>query len=57
MKAEKPVLGAHFPLQQDSIGPIVSKNNRVHPWMDLHQPFEFHENRFKTETCIVCSYA
>ncbi len=45
-----------FPYICGSIGPIISKNNRVHPWVDLHQPCEFHENRFKTATCIVTSY-
>ncbi len=37
----------------DSIGPTVSKNNKVHPWVDPHQPCEFYENRFKTATSIV----
>ncbi len=27
--------------------------NRVHTCVDSHQPCEFHENRFKTATCIV----
>ncbi len=40
-----------------SIGPFVSKNNRVHPWEDPHQPCEFHKNQFKTATCIITSYA
>ncbi len=39
-----------------SIGPIVFKNNRVHPWVDPHQPCEFHWNRFKTAICIVRSH-
>ncbi len=39
-----------------SIGPIVSKNNRIYPWADPHQPCEFHENRIKTATCIVTSF-
>ncbi len=56
LKPKKLVLGAHFPHICDSIGPIVSKNNSVHPWLDPHQPCEFHENRFKTATCIVRSY-
>ncbi len=43
-----------FPHISGSIGPIVSKNNRVHAWVDPHQPCEFHKNRFKTATtCIV----
>ncbi len=29
------------------------KKSRVHLCVDLHQPCEFHENRFKTATCIV----
>ncbi len=54
MKAKKPVLGAHFPHISGSIGPTVfKKKNRVQPCMDLHQPCEFHENWFKTATCIV----
>ncbi len=27
-----------------SIGPIVSENYRIHPWVDPHQQCEFHEN-------------
>ncbi len=46
-----------FPHICGSIGPIVSKNNRVHPWVDLpHQLCKFHENWFKIATCIVTSY-
>ncbi len=26
-------------------------------WVDPYQPFEFHEKRFKTATCIVHSYS
>ncbi len=47
--------GHIFPHICGFIGPIVSKNNRVHPWVDPHQPCEFHENR-TTATCIVTSY-
>ncbi len=54
MKAEKPVLGHIFPYIGGSIGAIVSKNNRVHPYVDSHQPFEFHENRFKTAILWIC---
>ncbi len=40
-----------------SIGPIVSKNNRVRPRVNPHVPGEFYENRFfKTGACIVHSY-
>ncbi len=58
MKAKKPVLGAYFLHISGSIGPIVSKNNRAPLWVDPHLPYEFHENRFKTATCIVrsCTY-
>ncbi len=44
--------GAHFPYIYGSIGPIVSKSDRDHQWVDPHQPCDFHENRFKTATCI-----
>ncbi len=47
--------GYIFPHICGSIVPIVSKNNRVHTWVDPHQPCEFHKNRFKTATCIVRS--
>ncbi len=43
LKLEKLVLGAHFPHKRGSIGPIVFKNNRVHPWVDPHHPCEFHD--------------
>ncbi len=36
-----------------STWPIVSKNNKVHPWVDPHQPCEFHENRFKTVNYVL----
>ncbi len=36
-----------------SIEPIVSQKNKIHPCVDSHQPCKFHENRFKTATCIV----
>ncbi len=36
------------------MGPIVSKNNGLLPWVDPHQPCEFYGNRFKTTTCILC---
>ncbi len=52
MKAKKPVLGHIFSHISGSIGPIVSKKIRVHPFADSHQSCEFHENRFKTATCI-----
>ncbi len=48
--------GHIFPHICGSIGPIVSKNNRVHPWVNPHQRCEFHENQFNTVTCIVISY-
>ncbi len=54
MKAKRKVLGGTFtPHITGSIGPIVSKKNRVHPRVDSQQPCEFHENWFKTATCIV----
>ncbi len=49
-------LKAHFPPYLWFFGPIVSKNNRVHSWVEPHQSCEFHENWFKTMTCIVTSY-
>ncbi len=52
MRAENPVLEAHFPHISGSIGPIVSKNNRVLRCADPHQPREFNENRFKTATWV-----
>ncbi len=48
--------GHIFPHICGSVGRIVSKNNRVHPWVDPHQPCEFHENRIRTATCILTSY-
>ncbi len=56
MKAKKLVLGHIFPHIIGSIRPIVSKNSRVHPCVDPHQPSEFHENRFKIAACIATSY-
>ncbi len=56
MKAKKPVLGHIFLHISGSIGPIVSKNNRAHPWVDLHLPCEFPENWLKTATRITRSY-
>ncbi len=53
---QKTYLGHIFPCINGSIGPIGSKNNRVHPWMDPHQPCQFQENRSKTATCIIRSY-
>ncbi len=55
-KPEKLVLGAHFPHICGSIGPIVSKNNRVHPWVNPHQLCEFHENQFRMSLkfCLLC---
>ncbi len=44
MKSKKPILGAHFPPYLWFYWAAVFKNNRT----DLHQPCEFHENRFKT---------
>ncbi len=54
MKAEKPVLVAHFLLYQYFFGSIVSKNNRIHPWVDSHQACEFPENRFTTGGTSSC---
>ncbi len=54
MKAKKPVLRRIFPHISGFIGPMVSKNNRVHSWVDPHLPCEF--NRFKNPTSIVRSY-
>ncbi len=48
-KNQKTSFGAH----SDSIGPIASKNNGFHLCVDPQQPCEFHENLFKTATCIV----
>ncbi len=56
MKAGKWVLGTNFPYVSGFIGLIFSKTNRVHPWMDSHQPCKFHENQFKTVTCILRSH-
>ncbi len=53
MKAEKPVLGHILPCNSDSVGPIVSKNDRVHPGVNPHQPCELQENRFRTATGIL----
>ncbi len=30
-----------FPCISDSVGLTVSKNNKVHPWVDAHQQCEF----------------
>ncbi len=56
MKAKKLVLAAHFPHVSGFIGPILSKNNKVHPWVDSHRLCKFQENGFKTATCVVRSY-
>ncbi len=53
MKAQNQFWWDIFPHISGSIGSIVSKNNRVHPCVDPHQPCELHENQFKTVTCIV----
>ncbi len=50
MKTKKAVLGAHFLYNSGSIKPIVFKNNRVHLWVNTHQPCEFHGNWFKIAT-------
>ncbi len=53
-ESQKTSFGGHiFSHVSGSTGLIVSKTNRVHPCVDSHQPCEFHENRFKTATCIV----
>ncbi len=56
MKAGKSVLGHIFLYIRGSIRLIVSKNDWVHPWMDPHQQWEFHEKRFITAICMVRSY-
>ncbi len=56
MKIEKAVLEAHFFHVSSSIGPFVSKNNKVYLPVKPHQSCEFHENWFKTATYIVRSY-
>ncbi len=56
MKSENPVLGHIFPYICGIIGPIVSKNNNVRPWIDSYQPCKFHRNRLKTATCIMGFY-
>ncbi len=53
MNAKKTVLGHIFPNISGSIGLIVLNKNMVHPCVDSYQPCNFHENRFKTVTCIV----
>ncbi len=45
--------GYIFPYICNFILPIISKNNRVNPWVNLHQPCEFHENWFKTAAGII----
>ncbi len=49
--------GSIFSYIYDSTEPTVSKNNRIHPWVNLQQRCHFHKNQFKTATCIVCSHA
>ncbi len=52
MKDQKCILEHIFPYISGSTRTIVSENNRVYPWVDPH----FHENLFKTTTCIVRFY-
>ncbi len=52
-ESQKTGLGHIFSHGGGSIGLIVFKNNRFHPCVDPHQPGEFHENWFKTATCII----
>ncbi len=54
-ESRKTGFGLISPYISNSIGPIVFKNNRVHPWVDPHQPCKFHENRFRTATCFLRS--
>ncbi len=56
IKSEKQVLGAHCPHICGFVGPIFSKNNWVHPWVNPSQPCKFYENQLKTATCIMSSY-
>ncbi len=56
LKSKNWFCGHIFPHICGFSGPIVSKNNIVHPWADPHQPCKFHENRFKITTYIVTSY-
>ncbi len=53
IKAKKPVLGAHFPQYQCFYWTDGFQKNRFHSSVSSHQPCEFHENRFKTTTCIL----
>ncbi len=48
-ESQKPVSRAHI---SGSIG-LFPKKYRVHPCVDSHQPCKFHENWFRTATCIV----
>ncbi len=45
--------GYIFPYISDSLDRLFPKKSRVHPCVNSHQTCEFHENRFKTATCIV----
>ncbi len=45
--------GHIFFLMYGSFGAIFSKNNRGNPWVNPRQLYEFHENWFKTDSCIV----
>ncbi len=56
LETRKTGFWANFPHICGSIGPIVSKNNRVHSWVNSHQPCKLHENWFETSTCIVTFY-
>ncbi len=51
-ESQKTGFGGALPLYWWFYWLIVSKNNRVHPWMDTHQTCDFHENQFITATCI-----
>ncbi len=56
LKPKKLVLGAHFSSYLWFYWANYFQKHRIHPWVDPHKPLEFHENRFKTVTCIVRSY-
>ncbi len=45
--------GAHFPPYQWFYGTNYFRKNCVHQCVDSRQPYEFHENRFKTASCIM----
>ncbi len=46
-KREKPVLGVYLSLNCGSQRKLFSENNKVHPWVNLHHPLTFGNNKIQ----------